>query len=84
VILESLFHFMARQAFEVSTKDPIRNSAASERYLGMAVKAQRAGLAVHSALAVLRQQSPTPPSVATLHCSEDPMQIGQPRQQQGR
>lgn len=76
-ILESLFHFMARQAFEVSAKDPIRHSAASERYLGMAIKAQRANLSVHSALAVLRQQALTTSPAATQRCGEDPTALDQ-------
>lgn len=73
-ILESLFHRFARQAHEALKDDRPRASEVADRFLGAALKAQRAAMATLSALKVLRDEhrAPTTPS-STSTPSSGPM-----------
>jgi hypothetical protein len=59
-ILEALFHRFSRQAHEALKDDRPRASEVADRFLGAALKAQRAAMATLSALKVLRDEHRAP------------------------
>ncbi|MCF8169358.1 MAG: hypothetical protein K9K38_17215 [Rhodoferax sp.] len=64
LLLDALFAKFAHASAELLDANSVRNAVASERYLGMAVKAQRAALATLSALKILRDSEQSRPEIA--------------------